>query len=41
MEPRIRKPPDQVEGPLWPHSAAIVDVLLAQGYSRNTIHSKL
>jgi integrase/recombinase XerD len=41
MAVRIRRPPDQVNGPLWQYSADIVNDLLEQGYSRNTIHSKL
>ena len=41
MPVRIRKPPDWAEGPLWEHSAAIVEDLREQGYSPNTIYSKL
>ena len=38
---RIRRPPQQVTGPLWQYSDDIVNDLVEQGYSRNTIHSKL
>src|SRR5215467_4304502 len=41
MPLRIRKSPDWAEGPLWEHSAAIVDDLREQGYSPSTIYSKL
>src|SRR6266700_6733169 len=41
MPVRIRKSPDWAEGPLWEHSAAIVEDLREQGYSPNTIYSKL
>ncbi len=41
MPLRIRKSPDWAEGPLWEHSAAIVEDLREQGYSPNTVYSKL
>ena len=41
MPVRIRKSPDWAEGALWEHSAAIVQDLREQGYSPNTMYSKL
>ena len=41
MAPRIRKPPENVDGPLWEHTAGIVADLVDRGYTQNTINSQL
>ncbi len=41
MEGRVRKPSEQVDGPLWPHVERIVADLEAQGYARNSINAQM
>lgn len=41
MAPRIRKPPANVDGPLWEHAGGVVADLVDRGYTQNTINSQL
>lgn len=41
MAPRIRKLPENVDGPLWEHAPSIVADLAGRGYTQNTINSQL
>ena len=41
MASRVRKLPDNVDGPLWEHARSITKDLADQGYAQSTIHSQL